>query len=274
MIFMIFQCPTCEARFRFKESEFTSRLVTLNCPRCTTKLQLKIKRPAILKALVAHEDQAICQQLLALLKQLPFSLRICRKPQDVTRHLTGKVSCLLLIDVAFAGGFPFDLIDQVKQQRDGVERRIVLLSSVYNKTAYKKKPTSLYGADRYLELHHIGDCLLPVIAELFPQLSGQIADPGEQLAPAGERNLTQGDLRDRAMALSRVLIADIALYHQDRLRPGLQIREAEQILADCLSEGRQLLLQRLPEAATLSEDCLQLVFDEFYQAYSCHQQGS
>lgn len=268
---MLLQCPACGARLRYHQPDCNSRLVTLNCPRCTEKLKLRIAGSSPLKVLIAHEDLTICRQLLAQLQRLPVSTRICGEPQEVIRHLIKGARCLLLIDVAFTGGFPFELIARAKRAVDAVEHKVILLASVYNKTAYKKRPMSLYGADSYLELHHIGDRLLPVVAELFPHLGETLPESVTTEETSGERLLAPAELRKRALTLSRVLIADIALYHQDRLLPGLQVQEARRLFEDCLKEGRRLLLQRLPDAATLPQDYLQQAFDEFYESYSCHR---
>lgn len=268
---MLVCCSSCTARLRIDLPAISDRLVTFDCPRCGTKQNLRIPAPPELMILIAHEDQAICQWILARLDLLPFPTRICREPSEVVPWLKKEIPCLLLLDVAFAGGFPFALIERVKQQRDGVTHKVILLPSIYNKTAYKKRPTSLYGADAYLELHHVGDGLLPIIAEHYPHLRTKIVDFDEGRGPTTERDLVQGNLSERAWALSRMLIADMALYHQDRLSPGLASSEAQELFADCLREGRQLLLQRLPETADQPVDFLQLAFDEFFQSYVSHQ---
>ena len=36
---------------------------------------------------------------------------------------------------------------------------VVLVASVYRPTGYKRRPTRLYGADDYIEIHHLGDAL-------------------------------------------------------------------------------------------------------------------
>jgi hypothetical protein len=250
------------------------RPLALCCSSYQANLKERILVPLTLNVLIAHEDQVICRQIIGLLKPLPFSIELCRKSAEAIRRLAGRRSCLLLLDVAFAGGFPFELIAQAKQQRDGCDHKVVLLSSVYNKTAYKKRPTALYGADRHLELHHIGDSLLPLIAELFPHWNGSVAGGEKINGVVGERHLAQLALPARALAFCRLLVADIALYHQDRLLPGMDQNQARLAFADCLAEGRALLLTRLPEAAALPEDCLLLAFDEFYASYSWHKPGS
>jgi response regulator RpfG family c-di-GMP phosphodiesterase len=72
-----------------------------------------------------------------------------------------------LIDVALPGLFAFELVDKVRNRPALKEVKILLLSSVYNKMAYKRTPTSLYGADDYIEKHHISDDLVPKINQLI-----------------------------------------------------------------------------------------------------------
>ena len=44
---------------------------------------------------------------------------------------------------------------------------VILIASVFNKTAYKRTPHSLYGADDYVEQHHIPDMLPVKLARLI-----------------------------------------------------------------------------------------------------------
>jgi len=218
-----------------------------------------------LQVLIAQEDPKVCRQLLTQLMSARFSVCSCQDRETVSRALAVQPRCLLLLDVAFGGGFPFDLIDQAQLSS---AHKVILVSSVYNKTAYKRRPTSLYGADAYLELHHLGDRLVPIIAELFPQLD--IAHDGMPcVKPAtAERELRQADLRQAALALSRLLLADITLYHQDRLVNGAPKQQTRLVFSDLLAEGRRLLLARLPESEAIADECLQLAFDELYDSFS------
>ena len=56
---------------------------------------------------------------------------------------------------------------------------IILIASVFQHTRYKRAPTSLYGADDYVEKHHIRDRLLEKITRLLPPGAGR---GGELLA--------------------------------------------------------------------------------------------
>jgi CheY-like chemotaxis protein len=81
--------------------------------------------------------------------------------------------------VGLTGIYGFELCERLKGDPDTRGIKIILLSSVYGLTAYKRNPVTLYGADDYIEKHHIPDKLVPKIKQL---LSGR---PGSSaVAPA------------------------------------------------------------------------------------------
>ncbi len=77
----------------------------------------------------------------------------------------------MVLDVGLPGGvYGFELCEQLKGSPATKDIKIVLLSSVYDKRKYKRKPTSLYGADDYVEKHHIPDSLPIKLRKLiFPE---------------------------------------------------------------------------------------------------------
>jgi CheY-like chemotaxis protein len=73
---------------------------------------------------------------------------------------------LLLLDVALPTMFGFEVCERVRQNPALSGVKIVLIASIYDKTRYKRSPNSLYGADDYIEKHHIPDSLIPMIYRL------------------------------------------------------------------------------------------------------------
>jgi CheY-like chemotaxis protein len=75
----------------------------------------------------------------------------------------------MVLDVGLPGIYGFDLCARLKGDPDTGSIKIVLVSSVYDMRRYKRTPVSLYGADDYIEKHHIHD--LPTILRklLFPE---------------------------------------------------------------------------------------------------------
>jgi CheY-like chemotaxis protein len=65
----------------------------------------------------------------------------------------------IVLDVGLPGIYGFDLCERLKNNPDTKSIKIVLLSSVYDMRRYKRTPMTLYGADDYIEKHHIPDLL-------------------------------------------------------------------------------------------------------------------
>ncbi len=263
---MIVACPGCKRRLRLKRTVSRRKLLAVHCPHCQTKFKVR-SETAALKALIAHEDERICQQISERIALLGFEAAVCHDDEEILPHLLPEQPCALLLDVAFNGAFPFQLIDNIKAAGNQ-EHKVILLPSVYNRTAYKKNPESLYGADAYLELHHIGDRLVPLLGELFPTLANQVAKVSPVEVSGDERSLTEDDVAVQADKLAKLLVADIVLYHGDRLEQGLEAGQLDQLFAEQLAEGRRLLLLRLPAAGVLETDFIQQAFDAVCQSYS------
>jgi hypothetical protein len=87
----------------------------------------------------------------------------------------------MIVDVGLTGIYGFELCERLKGDPDTRGIKIILLSSVYGLTAYKRNPVTLYGADDYIEKHHIPDRLVPKIKEL---LSGRPSGAQAAVSPA------------------------------------------------------------------------------------------
>ncbi len=118
-----------------------------------------------------------------------------------------------------------------------------------------------------MELHHIGDRLLPLLGQLFPQLSERVAQISPMNHVAGERFLPVAELSRQAETLAKVLVADIVLYHRQRLEQGLESGQLVELFAEPLAEGRRLLESRLPAAGKLPVDFIQQAFAAVCQSY-------
>ena len=73
---------------------------------------------------------------------------------------------------------------------------------------------------------------------------------GERPLPANE------DMNLQAEELARLLIADIALYHQEQIDLGIERQDLEVRLATELEEGRRMLACRIPQVELDRQDYL------------------
>ena len=261
---MIVQCPNCQRLLRPGQLGSSAGL-TILCPIC--QLPFKVKSHPLYQALIAHEDYSVCSLLEERVVASGGTAQICPDVATVLSNLNPEWPHLVLLDVAFDGSFPFQLIDHIKGKKNPLYR-IVLLPSVYSRTAYKKRPESLYGADAYLELHHIGDRLVPMVADLFPELAKDLKTVDPVFTVGDERPLQDEELAAQAESLAGVLVADILLYHQQLLTKGLETGRTRQLFAVELAEARQLLEERLPAARDLGIDFIGQAFEAACRSYT------
>src|SRR5262249_5927700 len=137
----------------------------------------------------------------------------------------------LVLDVGLPEVLAYEVVEESKRKTP--QTRVVLVASIYNRTGYKRRPTSLYGADDYVEQHHIPDALLAKLERLIgpapravllppphaetPEMQ-RIRDAGEgRLRPLSAQREPTERMIERAERLARLIVADIALYNGDAL---------------------------------------------------------
>lgn len=250
---MIIACPLCPKKLRIDAVKYAGKNLSLTCRSCGQSFPCAI--PSATKILVAHAESEVCHTVLEVCRQDVGEIMTCSDAAMARQLLKRHSFSVLLLDVALPGTFPFQLIEEI--QRSGETTKIVLLSSVYSRTAYKRKPSSLYGASDYLELHHLSDRLIPLLHKLVPDLSLKSQPSSPKKDKGEERALpADADASQQAEQLARLLIADIALYHQEQIDLGIDRRDLKLRLSEQLDEGRRLLACRIPQAELDKQDYL------------------
>jgi hypothetical protein len=187
-------------------------------------------------------------------------------------------------------------VEKVRKGPGLEEVKILLLSSVYNRMAYKRTPTSLYGADDYIEKHHIPDDLVTKINRLA--VNAMPAPPGEQASGgitvgltlqteekerdsrvlvdkvkerirSAEENEVSGEADEerilKARRLARIIVSDIALYNQDRVEEGIRQGTFHQLLSSEIDEGKRLFKERIAPDIRSRENFLEQAFATFIE---------
>lgn len=238
------------------------------------------------RVIVAHEEEALRDAALRIVREAGYE-GIGVADGHSARAL---VTCAphpvaLVVDVGLPGVMAYELVDEIR--RGGFPTRVVLVASVFSKTAYKRRPSSLYGADDYVEQHHIPDQLGPKLARVLaaepaappaPRPPADVHDPAslsaeqrlevEHIRKAGEGRLqfrygTRTEALERARRLARLILADVVLYNGAAVEAGLAADDLPVRLAADLEEGRQLLALRVPPEIAAAEDFLGAALGEF-----------
>lgn len=293
---MIVKCPACAARFRLNHEKLAGKRVTLRCALCRSpfKIELPHSTPQQTegkpRVMIAHSDRELCRTISAIVEDAGYEGVLGHNGADVLMTMDAARPQVAIVDVALQGLYAFEVVDTVRR-RPGLDNvKIILLSSVYNKTAYKRQPNSLYGADDYIEKHHIPDDLVLKINRLLVGASdtgtlpenGEVEESGLKLSPAegasqsldfihsvNEKIQTAEDFevsaqsipeRDRAERLARNIVADISLYHQSRIDEGILQGSWSELLAAEIKEARRLFGERFPSPQIQNSKILEAAF--------------
>lgn len=219
-----------------------------------------------LRVLVAHDEQRLRESAMQVARTAGYEV-VGVADGDSARILlhSQPVPAALVVDVALPRVAAYELCDEIA--REGLPTVVILIASVFSKTAYKRRPTSLYGAHDYVEQHHIVDQLAPKLERAISATPGGPASPiphgrlsqtaqhrALRIQEAGEARLAfryrdRAEGIERAQRLARLIVADVLLYCGDEVAEwraqgaGGAIPTA---LADDLDEGRRLFELRVP----------------------------
>jgi CheY-like chemotaxis protein len=170
------------------------------------------------RVLVAHEQALIGRAVERVLDLYGFEVEWCATGLGAQTRLREAKFDAFVVDVALPDLPGFLLIDEAREQ--GV-RAIILAAAVYRKTSYKRRPTRLYGADDYVEIHHLGDHL----PQRLRHHLGMADDHLEETEVRGIHELLEsiGDKRlddPNGKRLAELLVADMLLYNADAFGLG------------------------------------------------------
>ena len=181
-----------------------------------------------------------------------------------------------LLDVALPGRYGFEVCEELRSNPLTAGVKVLLFASIYDKTRYKRLPRTLYGADDYIEKHHIPDLLVGKVRALLSGGDASVAPdsgdnsrtispsvppmPAQELLearalfkqeeetattvnPTGPAPLPEAHVKARRLA--RIIASDIALYNQEAVEKGVRTGTFFTLLADDIAEGRSFYRQRV-----------------------------
>jgi predicted Zn finger-like uncharacterized protein len=283
----IVQCPQCQMKYRLDPDKFSQKQLKIRCKRCGNSFEVTLggespspsplpaeekapppppsPRPSPPKkkhlALIAHDQEEMLSELRSLLEESGYEVISARDGIEALTKIVEKRPQIAVLDVALPRMFGFEVCEVVRRDRelDGV--RLLLIAAVFDRTRYKRAPHTLYGADDYIEKHHIPDSLVDKVNRL---VLGGVEAPREEEVPRvvppeveekEERLRTRlksleyeglsPEVVDRARRLARLVISDIALYNQEKVEQGVRSGNLRELLKEELNEGVELLKTRL-----------------------------
>jgi len=207
---MIVSCE-CGAKLKLDDAKISGKGVKVRCPRCGNVIPVQKTSPALsvlsgktatpaavspsrsdALVLVAHDSDVVRHMVADLLICAGFRVDSAADGVEALKKATENKPQGMVLDVGLPGIYGFELCERLKGNPATKSIKIVLLSSVYDMRRYKRTPTNLYGADDYIEKHHIPDFLLNKLRNLiFPGQFGKemtsIKDPAHHDLPEMSR---------------------------------------------------------------------------------------
>ncbi|RMG20644.1 MAG: DNA-binding response regulator [Deltaproteobacteria bacterium] len=174
------------------------------------------------RVLVVHESVDFLRAAQVVLAEAGFEVVPATEAGEARRQVSCGVQAIVL-DVAVPDLLPFTWIPELRRNDATASLPIVLVASVYDKTAYKRRPVDLHGADDYVEQHHVPDSLPLKLQALLARRPPPGVRPHEAHAverrrrqaiaeAAAEREAALREATDPVQAIARVVVADLRLY--------------------------------------------------------------
>jgi DNA-binding response OmpR family regulator len=232
-------CPLCS----HSQEVPSDGAVWTRCSSCQGMIFRSLNGPHVV---VGHESEDISQQTGEVLLEAGFCPLRAKDGSEVLKILEIHKPPAAVLDVALGKILAFQVIHYLRAREDLKGTKVVLIASVYSKTAYKRKPQSLYGADDYVEQHHIPDKLTVKLKSLM-QLGEEeairnaaVLARADKIREAEPRIDLEGLRRVRTVAHN--IVADIALYNQSDIEKVVKTGDMD-VMASVLQEGRRLLAE-------------------------------
>ncbi|TNF50828.1 response regulator [bacterium] len=290
----ISRCYTCGKYYRIHPEKLPPGVTSFNCRKCGSLVSIALPDAAVngegagSEVLVVVHEVELAQLILKILARNGFRGRVSSTGGQALEIISQSPPEVALVSVSLPDMMGYEMIDRLKEILKDREVPIILLSSLHHGTRYKRAPTSLYGANDHIERHHLPDFLAPKIRRLMdPEVEAGPMKTGPDLVkpPTDQeiddrRELEQihqdleGDSdetsEERIRRTCRVIVGDIALYNEDRIKDSGPESVLEVIAAE-IQEGVNLLKQRFPE---YEGDCHQVLSNEMLDLLDSRGVGS
>jgi DNA-binding response OmpR family regulator len=249
---------------------------------------------------IANESASFCAAVAKVLEPEPFQVFTFNDGKEAFEAVQRLRPDVILLDVALPSMYGFEVCERIKKDPALSGVKIILIAAIYDKTRYKRSPVSLYGADDYIEKHHIPDSLVSMIyrfvtnqkpmekpakdedvrageglvkpQQLNQQEINAQLDTRRQMQAAEERETMpqaaqpaaggSSQAHEKAKRLARIIVSDIILYNQAKVEEGIKNDTFYSILQDDIREGRALYERRVPEEIRKSTSFLESAFEE------------
>ncbi|MHB8882761.1 MAG: zinc-ribbon domain-containing protein [Thermodesulfovibrionales bacterium] len=303
---MVVTCPKCKIKLKVDETRLSPEGSKFKCPKCSTVLVVKKPgaAPAAPKSLngntvlVAHTNPALLQTMVSLLSGAGFNVITANDGIDLMVKALKEFPFLGIIEVALPKIYGFEVCKRLKSRVETRDMKFILIPAIHDKTKYRREPTSLYGADDYIEEFDVPVHLLSKINTLrgmpdeekteeppkppqkdiplkneapepkAPPRQEPVSRPVTEIkrpAPAAEQKGPDERI-EKARRLARTIVNDIYLYNTAKVDTAIRSGDFYAAFAAEIKEGKKLYDGRIPQEVRQVQDYYREAIDNFIAA--------
>ncbi|HHN66098.1 MAG TPA: response regulator [Nitrospirae bacterium] len=282
---MIVICPKCRVKLKIADEKVSPEGTRFKCPKCTTILM--VKRPASKirerqdnLVLVAHGDNSVIEKVSRILEQEGYQVITATNGIDAMVKSLREHPFLALIDVALPKIYGFEVCKRIKERKETSDVKVILITSVYDRSRYRRPPSSIYGADDYIDEPELEERLSEKIRQLLtkeeapPEKEAPPSPPTEETrekesvqGPVGEKVVEEAEDADikRARRLVRTILSDIALYNPKQVEEAIERGTFRETFQTQLKEGMKLYQLRIPQEVRQKGDFFNEEIERFIE---------
>lgn len=266
----VLKCSLCDKLYRIHPDKLPPGVSSFNCRKCGSLVPIVLpgeeQAPPedALTVLVVVNEQALGHLIVRILQRNGFKGQLVYTGAEGLQLMSSQPPDVVLSSVVLSDMLGYEMIDRMRETLGETHVPSILLASLHHGTRYKRAPTSLYGADDYIERHHLPDMLINKIRRCVggkddsgdaPGSGPQAVGPPADLAVDDRREIE--DIHQKTLQqigepfeedvrrMCRIIVGDIALYNEDAIR-GSVPDAALALIKDDLGEGVMLLKTRFP----------------------------
>lgn len=283
---MVVICPKCKIKLKIDEGKLTPEGTRFKCPKCTAVLV--VKKPVALpkkvldssKILVAHSNPVILNEIISILTKNGYRTITAPDGIDAMVKAIKEIPFLTVVEVALPKIYGFEVCKRLKLRDETKDMKFILLSSTYDKKRYRREPTSLYGADDYIEEHQVSELLIekintirgirpeekeeverlpeePMIERPEVKITPEIKPPVMAVSPPADEKV------ESAKRLARTIMSDIYLYNSAKVEESIRNNNFYSVFAAEIKEGLKLYENRIPQEVRAKGDFFREAIENF-----------
>lgn len=276
---LIVSCPLCSKRFKVHPDRLPKGVTSFNCRKCGALINIRLPQEPVKPqegsrtVLVVLDETELADLIVKILARGSLNSKIVVTGEEALNIMDTYPPDAAVISVALPDMMGYEVVDWIRRSDSIRDIPVILLSSLHHGTRFKRAPTSLYGADDYIERHHLPDLLVPKFKNLFQKgaeakpldaasgtsepLSDEEVDERREIERLEDSTAEKEEMpiAEEVSRMARVIAGDILLYNEGTIS-GSSVEDAKKALDNDIEEGKRVLAARFPEFTGNTADIL------------------